>query len=60
VVYRGGTFLFFLVYTVEDGAEKEVGKLLAIVEQIVAVLDCATWTKRNHESMEEQRAKDIS
>jgi hypothetical protein len=53
-------FYFFVVYTVEDGVEKEVRKLLATVEQIVAVLDCATWIKRNHESMGEQRAKDIS
>jgi hypothetical protein len=51
---------FFVVYTVEDGIEKEVGKLLATVKQIDAVLDCATWTKRNHQSMGEQRARDIS
>ena len=53
-------FYFFVVYTVEDGIKKEVGKLLATVEQIDAVLNCATWTKRNHESMGEQRAKNIS
>lgn len=49
---------FFVVYTVEYGIEKEVGKLVVPVEQVDDVIE--EWTVRNHSSMGEEEAKDIS
>lgn len=49
---------FFVVYTVEDTIEREVGKLVTTAGTVDDVID--EWTLRNHDSMGEKRARDIS
>lgn len=49
---------FFLVYKVKDGVEKEVGKLFVPVQKVHDAID--SWSERNHSSMGQQRARDIS
>lgn len=49
---------FFLVYTVEDGSEREVGKLVVPAEQVDDILD--KWTVRDHPTMGTRKARDIS
>jgi len=49
---------FFVVYTVEYGIEKEVGKLVAPIEMIDEALD--TWSTANHVTMGEQKNRRIS
>jgi hypothetical protein len=52
-------FLYlFVVYTVEDGKPREVGKLTAPVTTIDAVLD--KWQLQDHPTMGTQPARDIS
>ena len=54
-------FLYvFIVYTVVDEIEKEVGKLIATVDQIEAVVDRVEWPLRDHTTMGEKQAKDLS
>lgn len=58
---EGAEFLYlFVVYTVEEEHEREVGKLVATAEQVDAVLDDAEWSWRDHDSMGTQEARDIS
>lgn len=49
---------FFLVYTIEDDDVREVGKLIVPPEQIDSLID--TWSVRDHTSMGQCRARDIS
>lgn len=49
---------FFLVYDIVEGITEEVGKLAVPVRQIDDVLD--RWTVRDHPTMGERRARDIS
>ena len=49
---------FFVVYTIESGIEKEVGKLVAPIEMIDEALD--TWSTANHVTMGEQKNRRIS
>lgn len=49
---------FFAVYTVENDIEKEVGKLVVPVEQVEETIE--DWAVRDHSSMGEEEAKDIS
>jgi len=42
---------FFVVYTVEDSIEREVGKLVTTAGTVDDVID--EWTLRNHDSMGE-------
>ena len=49
---------FFVVYTVEDGIEKEVGKLVAPVQMVDDVLN--TWSSGNHVTMGEKKNRQIS
>lgn len=49
---------FFVVYKIEDGYEEEVGKLVATLEEIDAILD--SWSLRDHDSMGETEARDMS
>lgn len=49
---------FFCVYTVENGGEREIGKLVVPAERIDAILD--SWTSRDHPTMGDQKARDIS
>lgn len=49
---------FFVVYSVENGIEKEVGKLIAPVEMVDDVLD--NWSSEDHVTMGEQRTRQIS
>lgn len=51
---------FFVVYTIENGKEKEVGKLIATVAQMNEILNPERWPEREHETMETQPAKDLS
>jgi hypothetical protein len=56
---EGTKFLyFFVVYTVEDGKPREVGKLTAPVATIDEVLD--KWRPQDHPTMGTQPARDIS
>lgn len=58
-VYDSRTAIyFFVVYTVVDGIEKEVGKLIVPVETIDDVLD--RWSLEDHVTMGEQRCRQIS
>lgn len=49
---------FFVVYTIEDGIEKEIGKLVAPVQTVDDVLD--TWSSANHVTMGEKKNRQIS
>jgi hypothetical protein len=49
---------FFVVYTVKGSIEREVGKLVTTAGAVDDVID--KWTLRNHDSMGEERARDIS
>lgn len=49
---------FFVVYDVENGIEKEVGKLVVPLQEIDQILD--SWSTRDHPSMGEEQARDIS
>jgi hypothetical protein len=49
---------FFVVYTVENGVETEVGKLVVPVQEVDRILD--SWSTRDHPSMGEEQARDIS
>jgi len=49
---------FFLVYKTDSESVKEVGKLAAPVKDVDEVLD--KWTVRDHPTMGERRARDIS
>jgi hypothetical protein len=49
---------FFVVYSVVDGIEKEVGKLIAPAEMVDDVLD--NWILEDHVTMGEQRCRQIS
>jgi len=49
---------FFVVYSVENGIEKEVGKLIAPVEMVDDVLD--NWSLEDHVTMGEQKTRQIS
>ena len=49
---------FFVVYSVENGIEKEVGKLIAPVEMVDDVLD--NWILEDHVTMGEQKNRQIS
>lgn len=49
---------FFIVYTVEDGIEKEVGKLIAPAEMIDDVLD--NWVLEDHVTMGKKKNRQIS
>jgi len=49
---------FFVVYSVVDGIEKEVGKLIAPVEMVDDVLD--NWILEDHVTMGEQENRQIS
>ena len=49
---------FFVVYSVVDGIEKEVGKLIAPVEMVDDVLD--NWSSEDHVTMGEQETRQIS
>ena len=49
---------FFVVYTVEDGIEKEIGKLLAPVQMVDDVLN--TWSSGDHVTMGEKKNRQIS
>ncbi|MFC6752013.1 hypothetical protein [Halorubrum tibetense] len=49
---------FFVVYSVTDGIEKEVGKLIAPVEMVDDVLD--NWSSEDHVTMGEQKTRQIS
>jgi hypothetical protein len=49
---------FFVVYTVEDGIEKEVGKLVAPVQMVDDVIN--TWSSGNHVTMGEKKNRQIS
>jgi hypothetical protein len=65
MAYRAETFAdsrqylyFFVVYAIEDGIETEVGKLVVPVKEVDQVLD--NWSIRDHPSMGEEQARDIS
>jgi hypothetical protein len=47
-----------VVYTVQDGIEKEVGKLIAPLTTVDAVLD--SWSLRDHDTMGETESRDVS
>jgi hypothetical protein len=49
---------FFVVYDIEDGIETEVGKLVVPVQEVDRILD--SWSTRDHPSMGEKQARDIS
>lgn len=49
---------FFVVYRLEGGTEREVGKLVAPVELVDAVLE--DWNPIDHSTMGTQRVRDIS
>jgi hypothetical protein len=49
---------FFVVYTVEDGIEKEIGKLVATVEMVDDVIN--TWSSGDHVTMGEKKNRQIS
>jgi len=49
---------FFVVYTVEDGIEKEVGKLVVPVQMVDDVLN--TWSSGDHVTMGEKENRQIS
>jgi hypothetical protein len=49
---------FFVVYTVESGIEKEIGKLVAPVQMVDDVLD--KWSSGNHVTMGEKKNRQIS
>jgi len=49
---------FFVVYSIVDGIEKEVGKLIAPVEMVDDVLD--NWILEDHVTMGEQENRQIS
>lgn len=49
---------FFVVYEINDGIESEVGKVVAPVGLVDEAID--NWRKRDHPTMGEQRARDIS
>jgi hypothetical protein len=51
-------FYFFVVYDIEDGIETEVGKLVVRVQEVDRIID--SWSTRNHPSMGEEPARDIS
>jgi len=55
-----GYCYFFVVYTVEDGLEKEVGKVITTVKQVDEAIGWTRWPERDHESMGKQSAKDVS
>jgi len=50
----------FVVYTVDNLQEKEIGKLVATAHQIDAVLEPSDWKLRDHDTMGERYARDIS
>ena len=49
---------FFVVYTIEDGIEKEIGKLVAPVQMVDGVIN--TWISEDHVSMGEKMNRQIS
>jgi hypothetical protein len=49
---------FFVVYTVEDGIETEIGKLVVPVREVDRILD--SWSTLDHPSMGEEKVRDIS
>jgi len=49
---------FFVVYTVEDSIEKEVGKLVAPVQMVDDVLN--TWSSGDHVTMGDKKDRQIS
>lgn len=49
---------FFVVYSVVDGVEKEVGKLIAPFEMVDDALD--NWSSEDHVTMGEQESRQIS
>jgi hypothetical protein len=49
---------FFVVYTVENGTEKEVGKLIAPVETVDDILD--NWFVQDHVTMGPSKSRQIS
>ncbi|WP_141212717.1 hypothetical protein [Halorubrum sp. Ea8] len=49
---------FFVVYSVVDGIEKEVGKLIAPVDTVDDALD--NWSSENHVTMGEEKNRRIS
>ena len=54
----GMSVYFFVVYSVVNGIEKEVGKLIAPVEMVDDVLD--SWILEDHVTMGEQKSRQIS
>lgn len=57
--YSDDPFLyFFCVYTVKHGVEREVGKLVVSAERVDEVLN--SWSVRDHPTMGDQKARDIS
>jgi hypothetical protein len=55
---RIGKIYFFIVYTVDDGIEKEVGKLIAPVRLVDSVLD--NWSTQEHATMGVKKTRQIS
>jgi len=49
---------FFVVYTVEEDIEKEIGKPIVPVRQVDEIID--RWTVRDHDSVGKEPARDIS
>ena len=49
---------FFVVYEIESGIEKEVGKVLVPVDLVNQALD--GWTTQTHQTMGTQKVRDIS
>lgn len=49
---------FFVVYTVEDDIEREVGKLVAPVQMVDDILN--TWSSADHVTMGEKKNRQIS
>lgn len=49
---------FFIVYTIKNGIEQEVGKLVAPAERVDAVLD--NWSCQDHVTMGERKSRQIS
>ena len=49
---------FFVVYTIEDDIEKEIGKLIAPVQMVDDVLD--KWSSANHVTMGKKKNRQIS
>ncbi len=49
---------FFVVYDIEDGVEREVGKVVAPVNLVDQALD--KWRQQTHKTMGTQQARDIS